>query len=357
VGCPSVSVILLNYNGLRFLEPCLESLKRTRYSNFRVILVDNGSTDGSQEFVRARYPDFVTPVFNRENLGFSKAMNQVLQREELCGKYVVLLNNDTEPQQHWLEELVKVAESDSSVGALQPRLLSLRDPRYFDYNGAAGGYLDRYGYTVCRGRIFYSIEQDNGQYDDMLETLWAGGPAIFLRHDILSDTGYLDEDFWAYFEEIDLCWRIRLRGYKVLCVPSSVVYHYWGGANTPRVQYFNHRNNLLTLIKNYSWLHVLRYVPGRAILDLANVGYALSKGDLRWAMAIVSAHVWILLHLPLVLRRRREVQRLRRVPDAEIMRLMLRHSVVLQFFLQGRRDFSTLSGLPSVVQASQGTGS
>ena len=345
---PTVSVIVLNYNGRHFLEACLRSLERTRYDNFRVIVVDNGSTDGSAEMLAGELSDFVTPVFNPANLGFSRAMNQILVRDDLCGEYVALLNNDTEVDEHWLDVLVRVAQADTKIGALQPKLLSLRERGRFDYAGAAGGLLDRLGHALCRGRIFYSTEQDSGQYDDVCEICWASGAAMLLRRDLASEVGLLDEDFWMHYEEIDLCWRLRLHGYKVMYVPSSVVYHYGGGAANPRVQYLNHRNSLLTLIKNYSRPNLLRDLPRRVFLDLANVGYALANRDVLWAKSIVLAYMWIFLHLPRLLRKRRFVQQQRRVSDEEIVRLMVRDSVVWQYFVRRRRVFSKLSGVPAV---------
>lgn len=345
---PTVSVIVLNYNGRRFLEACLLSLERTRYDDFRVIVVDNGSTDGSVEMLTGELPDFVTPVFNPTNLGFSRALNQILVRDDLCGEYVVLLNNDTEVDERWLDALVRVAETDTKIGALQPKLLSLSERDRFEYAGAAGGFLDRLGYALCRGRIFYSIEEDAGQYDDVCEICWASGAAMLLRHDLLREVGLLDEDFWMHYEEIDLCWRLRLHGYRIMYVPSSVVYHYGGGGANPRVHYLNHRNSILTLLKNYSGSSLLRDFPRRVFLDLANVGYALAKRDALWARSIVLAYIWVFLHLPRLLHKRRIVQRQRRVPDEEIVRLMVRDSVVWQYFVRRRRVFSELSGLPAV---------
>ena len=345
---PTVSVIVLNYNGRRFLEACLRSLERTRYDNFRVIVVDNGSTDGSVEMLTGELPHFVTPVFNPTNLGFSRAMNQILVRDDLCGEYVVLLNNDTEVDEYWLDALVRVAEADTNVGAVQPKLLSLRERGRFEYAGAAGGFLDRLGHSLCRGRIFYSIEEDTGQYDDVCEIFWASGAAVLLRRDLATEVGLLDEDFWMHYEEIDLCWRLRLHGYKVMYVPSSVVYHYGGGGANPRVRYLNHRNSLLTLMKNYSRPNLLSYFPRRVVMDVVNVGYALAKRDVVWARSIVLAYMWILLHLPRLWRKRRLVQQQRRVSDEEIAGLMVHDSAVWQYFLRRRRVFSELSGLPAV---------
>lgn len=343
---PRVTIIIVNYNGMKFLDNCLKSLKKILYPNYCVIVVDNGSTDGSVDFIRKNYPDYVTLVQNKENLGFLKANNRVLE-SNLDSDYVLLLNNDTEVEPDWLKELVAVAESDPLIAALQPKLRSLRDREVFDYNGAAGGYLDKYGYTVCRGRVFDTIERDTGQYEDICEVFWAGGSAIFIRQKVLSETGLMDEDFIAHFDEIDLCWRMRLVGYKVLYVPSAVVYHFGGGTPNPQKAYLNQRNNLLTLIKNYSLGNALKYVTGRILFDIINIGYALLRKDFNWVKAILKSFLWIATHPRLIARKRKSVQQIRNVPEADIMRLVMKKSVIIQYFLQGRKTYTRLKGLPA----------
>ncbi len=346
---PKVDVIVLNYNGEKFLKNCLDTLKKTTYKNYRVILVDNASSDRSLEIIRSGYMDYVALIENKDNLGFVKANNQVMAADG-DADYFVLLNNDTEVEPDWLTELVKVAEQDPSIGALQPKLKSLRDREKFDYNGASGGYFDRFGYTVCRGRVFDTIEQDKGQYDDSREVFWAGGPAIFLRKSTLAQTGLLNDSFGAYFEEIDLCWRIRLAGYRILCVPDAVVFHYWGAANNPGKRYLNQRNNLLTLFRNYSTLNLVKYFPARLCFDFINLGYAVVRLDTDWAKAILKSFGYVLTHGHIMIRERKEIQKTRKVKDSEITRLMVKSSIIKQYFLQGRRIFTELDGLPVINQ-------
>lgn len=343
---PTVAIIVLNYNGLDLLNKCLRSLKQSNYSSYKVLVVDNGSTDGSAEFIARQYPDYVKLQKNQDNLGFSKGNNEAIK---LCfdSDYIVLLNNDTEVEPDWLAELIAVAEKDPTIGALQPKLRSLKDRNMFDHNGAAGGYFDRFGYTVCRGRVFYTIEKDTGQYDDVREVFWAGGPAILLRRRVLQEVGLLDEDFQAHFEEIDLCWRIRLAGYRILYVPSAVVYHLWGGTPNSRRVYLNQRNSLFTMIKNYSTANAVKYVSGRVIFDIINIGYTLLRRDFHWTKDILASYLWFAAHPALVMRNRRKAQRLRKVNDDHILRLMLRNSAVLQYFLLKRTTYSRLTGRPN----------
>lgn len=328
---PKVSIIIVHYNGTKIIDNCLKSLRSTTYENYEVIIVDNNSTDESVDLITKKYCGYATLIRNKENLGFAAGNNIALRN--INSDYVVLLNNDTEVKPDWLNKLVDMAEYDISIGALQPKLLSLRNPGYFDYNGAAGGYLDRYGYTVCRGRIFGHIEKDYGQYDDVVETFWAGGAAIFIRTKVLSETGLLDEDFYAHFEEIDLCWRIRLRGYRILCVPKSVVYHLAGGTANPNKLFLNHRNNLIMILKNYSLKRLIVYFPIRIIFDCVTIGYAASKKDFNWTIAILKSFLWIFANVRSIIIKRISIQKTRKVSDDEIVGMMT-DSAIIKFFIK-----------------------
>lgn len=339
---PAVTVIVLNYNGQLFLEQCLASLRQTRYPNMRVLLLDNGSTDGSAALVQRSSDGLISPFLLPENLGFAKGMNFGLRFEGLSSAYAVLLNNDTVVDENWLEELVAVMESDPRIAAAQPKLLSLRYPGRFDYSGAAGGFMDRYGHTVCRGRLFETLEEDTGQYDEPCEVFWAGGAALMLRMSALAESGLLDEDYWAHWEEIDLCWRLRLLGYRIVAVPRAVVWHIDKGSANPHVRYLNHRNTLVTLLKNYTPAQLRQFFPRRLLLDLLNLGYAASCRDFGWVRDILRAHLWVTLHLLTILRKRRRVQRRRRVSEAEMTGMMIDHSVIFDYFLRGHRRFSEI---------------
>lgn len=337
---PKVSIIIVHYNGIKILENCLNSLKNTNYKNYEVIVVDNNSSDESVDFIKNNYLNYLSLIQNKENLGFAVGNNVALKTVK--SDYVVLLNNDTEVEENWLNELVKIAESDSSIGALQPKLLSLKNPKFFDYSGAAGGYLDRYGYAICRGRVFDSIEKDTGQYNDMVEIFWAGGAAIFLRNKVLSETGLLDEDFYAHFEEIDLCWRIHLKGYKIMNVPASVVYHLSGGTPNPKKLFLNHRNSLLTLLKNYSFENLCIYFPIRLGFEFITLAYAVSKNDIKWVGAIVRSQIWIFMHISLIMQKRRETQKLRVISDDMLSNIIFKKSIVISYFLRGKKVWNLI---------------
>jgi hypothetical protein len=337
---PCVSVIIVHYAGVELLHNCLKSLFNTRYNNFQVVLVDNGSKDGSVDFVKRVYGDRLDVIRTEANLGFVGGNNLALRR--VRSKYVVLLNDDTVVTPDWLRYLVDIAESDPSIGACQPKLLSLADPRYFEYNGCAGGMLDVYGVPLCRGRIFDVIEEDRGQYDTLAEVFWAGGSAIFIRRQALDEAGLMDEDFYAHMEEIDLCWRIRLLGYKIVCVPKLIVYHLGGGTSLPEKFYLKHRNNLIMMLKNYSTFGLLRFFTMRMALDMMSFIYFLTKIDRSRGLCIPKAYIWLLRNLGKVYRSRCCVQKLRKVSDEKIIKTMIKKSVAIQHYAMKRKYFSQI---------------
>jgi GT2 family glycosyltransferase len=263
-----------------------------------------------------------------------------LALKHVWGKYVVLLNDDTEVEPEWLSNLVDVAEEESSIGAVQPKLLSLTAPRYFEYNGCAGGMMDAYGIPLCRGRVFDVIEEDRGQYDSVSEIFWAGGAAILIRRKVLDETGLLDENFFAHMEEIDLCWRIRLRGYKIMSAPSSIVFHLGGGTSISEKYYLKHRNNLVMMLKNYSYSGLLRFFSLRIALDMMCFLYYLIRRDRGRSLCVLKSYVWLLRKLGNIYRSRSIVQRLRKVSDRMILGRMTKKSVVIQHFIMRRNYFS-----------------
>ncbi|NQT48847.1 MAG: glycosyltransferase family 2 protein [Chloroflexi bacterium] len=344
---PRVSVMILHHDGVEILDNCLKSVLKTDYGNYEVTVIDNGSTDGTVDLIRQNYSNSINFIRNGENLGFCVAYNRVLM--QTSADYVALLNDDTEVEPNWLKELVSVAESDSSIAAVQAKVLSLRDRRYFEYNGAAGNLLDIYGYPVCMGRVFETAEEDKGQYDQVVDIFYASGPATFIRRSVLEETGLFDEAYFAHFDEVDLGWRMHLRGYRVKSAPKAVVYHLGGATlayGSPRKAYLNHRNSLVTLIKNYSVKNLLRVLPLRLALEFVSTGHYMVKSP-RCALAPLKSLLWIIAHLPSILRKRREVQRLRKVSDDEILKKMVTRSCVIQYFLMGRKTYFELKGLPA----------
>ncbi len=246
-----VAVIILNWNGEKLLRQFLPQVLATTDSAVAdVIVADNGSTDGSRALLASAFPQVKTLLFDK-NLGFAGGYNRAIELTDY--EFTVLLNSDVAPAARWVNTLHDFMTANPDTGACQPKILSYRNPQYFEYAGAAGGFIDRNGYPYCRGRIFATVEQDKGQYDTPMEIFWATGAALMVRTELYRRVGGLDTDFFAHMEEIDLCWRILLAGARIMAVPAAVVYHLGGGslpASNPRKTYLNFRNNLLLLHKN-----------------------------------------------------------------------------------------------------------
>ncbi len=340
-GKPLVSVIVLNYNGLRWVELCLRPLLATRYRPVEWILVDNASTDGSVHRVRELFPEFRIIQSDR-NLGYTGGNN--LGIREARGTYVVLLNNDVVVEPDWLGPLVAEAEREEKIGALQPKLTSMIQPGYFEYAGASGGFIDRWGYPFLRGRIFDTMERDEGQYDDARDVFWASGAALFLRRRALEQTGLLDETMFMHFEEIDLCWRLHRAGYRVRVVPAAHVRHYVGASLPPesfRKVYWNHRNNLIMLIKNLPARQFWVTLAVRFMLDGAAACYGLWRGRPAHVLAVLLAHGWIYTHVRLLWQKRSESQRAG--PLEDFSHLVYRRSIAADYFLKNKNSFRMLA--------------
>ncbi len=262
-----IAVVILNWNGRKMLERYLSNVLTYSQEDATVVVADNASTDDSVEWLRQHHPD-VPLIVLEKNWGFADGYNQALAHIE--AEYYVLLNSDVEVTHHWLTPLMEFMDSHADVAACQPKLLAVHDHDSFEYAGACGGFIDRYGYPFCRGRIFDTVEQDNGQYDTAAEVFWATGACLMVRSNDYWEVGGLDGRFFAHNEEIDLCWRLRQRGRKVYCLPDSQVYHVGGGTlpkSNPHKTYLNFRNNLTMLYKNLpdnEWHKVSRM---RLVLD------------------------------------------------------------------------------------------
>ncbi len=285
------AVVILNWNGKKFLEIYLPSLtQNTDRENAFIVVADNGSTDGSVEWMEVNYPDIRVIEFDK-NWGFTGGYNRAFN--EIDADYYVLLNSDIEVTPGWLDNLLSFMEDNPDVGICQPKVLAMHDKTYFEYAGAAGGFIDRYGYPFCRGRILSKVEKDHGQYDKPMEVFWATGACLMIRSSLYHHLGGLDESFFAHMEEIDLCWRAKLLGYEVWCVPSSVVYHVGGGTlpnNSPNKLYFNYRNNLLMLYKNLPEKIRSRRLFVRRCLDGVSALVYLVTGKWSYFKAVCRAH-------------------------------------------------------------------
>ncbi|RLD14617.1 hypothetical protein DRI50_05130 [candidate division KSB1 bacterium] len=330
-----VTIVIPHYNGKKILHDCLSSLYKNSYRNFKVLLIDNGSTDGSQAMVRDRFPQ-VELIQNKENKGYAGACNQGIALAK--SEFVLLLNNDTVAPENFLQEMVRTLESDRQAAMVQPKILSIQDHQFFDYSGGAGGEMDILGYPFARGRIFDTVEKDKGQYDKMdNRVFWTSGCALLLRKRITDEIGLLDEDFFAHQEEIDLNWRAQLAGYRNLVALKTYIYHYSGYTlrkDNQRKMYLNHRNNLIMLLKNYSWPFLLLIFPIRILFELATVvADAMLWGGNR-GKAVLQSLTYIVLHFGSILKKRHQVQKMRKVSDRAIWANMYHGSIVIDHYLR-----------------------
>lgn len=288
---PKVSIVILNWNGQKFLEEFLPSVISTVYANLEIIVADNGSVDDSVSFLQKAFPSVRLIRFDK-NYGFAKGYNEALKQVD--SEYYVLLNSDVEVQSGWLQPMVDLLSGNEQIAACQPKILSHKNKKMFDYAGAAGGWLDKYGYPFAKGRVFDICEEDNGQYDQSEPIFWASGAALFIRSKIFHELQGFDEYFFAHQEEVDLCWRIQLAGHKIYSCPKSIVYHV-GGGTLPRGNslktYLNFRNNRIMLSKNLPLSRKLWIMPVRSFLDSISAWKGLLSGDGGYFVAILRAEL------------------------------------------------------------------
>jgi len=287
---PSVAVVILNWNGKSFLERFLPSVTQSSYSNLQIIVADNASTDDSISFLASNYPN-VRIIVNDENYGFAEGYNRALTK--VNADYFVLLNSDVEVPQNWIKPVIDLMQSDAKIVAAQPKIKWQQQKQSFEYAGAAGGFMDSYGFTFCRGRIFDCLEEDHGQYDSNRSIFWASGAAFFIKSKAWKEVGGLDADLFAHMEEIDLCWRLKNKGYEVVCCTAAEVYHVGGGtlnASSPFKNYLNFRNNLIIMQKNLPFGEAMYKIFIRLWLDLAAWFQFMLKGQFAFAFSVNKAH-------------------------------------------------------------------
>lgn len=284
------SVVILNWNGAEMLRRFLPSvIAYSQGEGVEICVADNASSDNSCEVIEREFPE-VRLIRLSENYGFAEGYNRALQ--QIDAEYVVLLNSDVEVTSGWLESMTDYLDKHPQVAACQPKLLSFQEKSCFEYAGAAGGFIDKYGYPFCRGRIFDVIESDHGQYDDIIPVFWATGAALLIRLQVYREVGGLDGRFFAHMEEIDLCWRLRSRGYGIVCLPFSRVYHVGGATlkkENPRKTLLNFRNNLIMLYKNLPENELYRVMRVRLFLDYLAAFVFLLKGDKNNSLAVLRA--------------------------------------------------------------------
>ena len=303
-----VAVVILNWNGAQLLEQFLPSV--IAYSDeAKIYVADNASTDNSVALIKEQFPS-VTIIKNDKNYGFATGYNVALQNIE--EEYYALVNSDIEVTKGWLTPVISLFNSRSTIGIIQPKILDYKNKQYFEYAGAAGGFIDQYGYPYCRGRIFDTIEKDNGQYDDELETLWASGACFFIRKEVYRKLNGFDDTFFAHQEEIDLCWRGFNLGYKTHYTSASVVYHVGGATlheSNPKKTFLNFRNSLLMLTKNLPENKLVPILFSRLILDgIAGMRF-IFEGKFNHCWSIVKAHFHFYHLINKTLKKRNSPQR------------------------------------------------
>ncbi|MEM3871081.1 MAG: glycosyltransferase family 2 protein [Nitrososphaeria archaeon] len=330
-----VSVIILNYNGLRnlgnILKECIESVLNTDYPNFEVLFVDNASTDGSVDFIKKKFgwDARLKIIQNERNFGFAEGNNIGMKKAK--GEYIVLLNNDTKVDSQWLKELVKALQAPE-IGAAQSKILQLQNPNLLD---CAGGFIDYIGLSYSRG---YGEKAE--KYQKITEIFYAKGAALIIKRKVLKRIGCLDPIMFLYYEEADLCWRVWLNGYKVIFVPTSIVYHAQGATTSKLFEhsrvYFLTRNRIITLIKNYDLKSLLKNLPSLILLDIRNALVLILRRKWCTSFSIFEAIIWNITHLKYIWKKRSIVQNIiRRVSDDRIHEIMIKpyppfpHSLIL----------------------------
>lgn len=348
----SVAVVILNWNGEKFLKKFLPALKEysKNVRNTEIIVADNGSNDGSVKLMQEEFPEIRTILFEK-NYGFAEGYNKALKEVE--SKYYVLLNSDVEVTPNWLSMLYDYMENNPDVSACQPKILSYHRRDYFEYAGAAGGFIDKYGYPFCRGRIFGEVEKDEGQYDDIIDIFWATGACLLIRSADYWEVGGLDDEFFAHQEEIDLCWRLKSRGKRIVCIPQSVVYHIGGGTlkvENPYKTYLNFRNNLLLLYKNLPHKSLKRVFDIRFYLDNLAALHLLLQGRMQNAKAILDARTDFRKIVNKFAEKRNE-NILKSVTSID--KELVQTSIILEYHLKGHKKFSQIKQAEDVIKKNE----
>ena len=332
----NIAVVILNWNGQKWLEKFLPTvIEKSSMAN--IYIADNASTDDSISFIEDNFPG-VKIIQNQLNEGYAKGYNDALKG--LKEKYFVLLNSDIEVTDNWIEPIINLMKENTNISACQPKILNYNDKDSFEYAGASGGYIDILGYPFTRGRIFDEIEADNNQYNDVKEIFWASGACLFVRAEHFNEVNGFDNDFFAHQEEIDLCWRLKIKGYQVMVCPDSVVYHVGGGTlddSSPFKTYLNFRNNLFMLTKNLNFFSLLITLYFRLPLDGIAALTLLKKKNGFWHLfAVLRAHLVFYVSIPsLIFKRQKNSTKTNLVGK-------MGFSILKKYYLEGKRKFSEL---------------
>jgi len=338
---PKVSIIILNLDGLNDTVKCLRSLQKTKYDSFEVVVVDNGSIKNEKLLIDKKFPNFVNSFRLGKNLGFTGGNNWALNKAK--GKYIVLLNNDTVVDANWLNPLVAIMEKEKNIAVVQPKIRSMQNRKYFDYAGAAGGFIDKYGYPFTRGRIFNSQEIDKGQYDGESEIFWASGSACMIRASAIKKVGGLfSENLFNYMEEIDFCWRAWRAGYVVKFISDSIVYH--KGASTAnrnlvKKRYWEHRNNLYILFRNLGKSSLIKIFPIRLLLEMVSYVYYISSKQTKYTVSLWNAHKDFIKNCINIRANRNRGLSHEKLP-------IYPRSIIVDYFIKKKKEFRNLHWSP-----------
>ena len=330
------AIVILNWNGRSWLENFLPSV--IMYSkDAEIFVIDNGSTDDSVSFLNENFRSVII-IKNNKNLGFAGGYNTGLNK--IHAEYYILLNSDIEVTKDWIEPIIELMEIDNNIAACQPKLLNYNKKTKFEYAGASGGFIDNLGYPFCRGRIFNNLEEDKGQYNDAIEIFWATGACLFIRADLFWNVGGFDEDFFCHQEEIDLCWRLKNKGYKMMVQPNSKVYHVGGGTlneDSPYKTYLNFRNNLYMIFKNIPLSYLFFVISMRLILDaVAAFSFLIQGKGLQHFWAIGKAHFVFYVTVPRLISKRQKIKQIKKLTGK------FNWSIIYRNKLQGIKCFSDL---------------
>jgi len=328
-----IAVVILNYNGIHWLKKFLQDVV-IKSPEAQVYVADNASTDDSVTYLKNSFPD-VKLIENKNNTGYSGGYNFALQN--ICADYYILLNSDVEVSDNWIMPIINQMEKDQNIAACQPKIKQFDDKEYFEYAGASGGFLDKYGFPFCRGRIFDTLEKDRGQYDNPLEVFWATGACLFIRATSFHKVDGFDPDFFAHMEEIDLCWRLKNLGYKIMCIPQSTVYHVGGGTlnqgNTFKT-YLNYRNNLFMLYKNLE-KNKLKTIFIRLTLDGISSAKFILEGKPLHILSILKAHIDFY----------KSIKKFRKKRATQFNAKLYPDSIVFSYFMKNKKEFNQLNKL------------
>ena len=334
-----VSIIIPHWNNVDVISECLNSISKSDYNDFEIIIVDNASNDNSVEWIKSNYPHVIL-IENDKNYGYAGGCN--IGADYANGEFLIFLNNDTIQENNWISSLVYTMSSNSRIAALQPKILNYYNRNIFDYAGGAGGHMDIYCYPFARGRIFAEQEVDKGQYNNKEKCFWSSGTCFIVRKNLFHKAGGFDDTFFAHMEEIDLCWRLYSMGFEVWVDPLSIVYHKNAltlPMHTHKKYYLNHRNSLLMLFSNYSIKNIIIIGIPRIMLEIVACFYSILRLDWKHMAAILKSFFWIIFHPKVIIKRRKNFSRIRVIEDKKIMENMTKSSIVIKYYLLKKQSY------------------